>query len=104
MLGFRGFQMTITNKNDANKAAVLTALDGVCAALKNQTQTAEVTRATEQCARLQMAIDQFHAEGIRFAAYTLLHMVLSHGTGFTEPVHRATRELKAALETAGFPH
>jgi hypothetical protein len=96
--------MSITNKNDANKEAVLGALDRVRTALKNEAQTAEVARALEQCARLELAINQFHAEGIRFAAYTLVRMVLSHGTGFTEPVHVATRELKSTLETAGFPH
>ena len=96
--------MSITNKNDANKLAVLAALDRVRTALKNEAQTAEVARVLEQCARLELAIHQFHAEGIRFAAYTLVRVVLSHGTGFTEPVHVATRELKSALETAGFPH
>jgi hypothetical protein len=104
MLGFRRFPMTITNKNDANKAAVLSALSSVQSALKNAPQTAEVARALAQCQRLELAIRQFHAEGLRFAAYTLLHMVLSHGTGFTEPVQIATRELKTALETAGYPH
>ena len=96
--------MTITNKNDANKAAVLGAIDRVRTALQNVPQNAEVARALDQCTRLDLAINQFHAEGIRFAAYTLLRLVLSHGTGFTESVHVATRELKTTLETAGFPH
>jgi hypothetical protein len=104
MLGFRRFLMTITNKNDANKGAVLAALNSVRSALQNEPQTREVTRALDQCHRLELAIQQFHAEGLRFAAYTLLHMVLSHGTGFTEPVQITTRELKKALETAGYPH
>jgi hypothetical protein len=96
--------MTISNKNDANQAAVLASLESLRQLLKKQPQSAEVLRALEQCARLELAIRQFHAEGLRFAAYTLLHMVLSHGTGFTDPVHVATRELKAALDTAGYPH
>ena len=96
--------MSITNKNDANKEAVLGALDRVRTALKNEPQTAEVARVLEQCERLELAIRQFHAEGIRFAAYTLLRMVLSQGTGFTESVHVATRELKSTLDTAGLPH
>ena len=96
--------MTIPNKNDANKEAVLLALDSVRSALKSDPQTAEVARALDQCDRLELAIKQFHAEGIRFAAYTLLRMVLNHGTGFTEPVHIATRDLKAALDAAGYPH
>ena len=96
--------MTITNKNDANKAAVLLALNGVQAALEKEPQTAEVARALGQCERLELAIRQFHAEGLRFAAYTLLHMVLNQGTGFTDPVHVATRDLKRTLEDAGYPH
>lgn len=96
--------MTIANKNDANKAAVLAALASVRQSLKNEALTPEVTRALDQCDRLELAIGQFHAEGIRFAAFTLLRLVLSHGTGFTEPVSVATRRLKQALEVAGFPH
>ena len=49
-------------------------------------------------------INQFHAEGLRFAAFTLLRMVFGPGTGFTEPVHIATQNLKNALDAAGYPH
>jgi hypothetical protein len=96
--------MTLANKNDANKTAVLAALDSVRTALTKAPQTPQVSNALAQCERLATAINQFHAEGVRFAAFTLLHMVLSRGTSFTEPVHRATQELKAALEAAGYPH
>jgi Flp pilus assembly protein CpaB len=96
--------MTIANKNDANKEDVLAALATVRQALENGPETAEVARALDQCGRLEVAIRQFHAEGIRFAAFTLLRMVLSHGTDFTEPVQLATRALNDALEVAGFPH
>lgn len=96
--------MTISNKNDANKAAVLEALEQVRQALKKEPQTPDVARALEQCGRLGLAINQFHAEGLRFAAFTLLRMVLNNGTAFTDPVHRATRDLKSALDAAGYPH
>jgi hypothetical protein len=96
--------MTITNKNDANKAAVLERLSAVRAALKNEPQNDAVTRALAQCDRLEVAIQQFHAEGLRFAAFTLLRMVFAQRTAFTEPVHIATQNLKSALETAGYPH
>ena len=96
--------MTITNKNEANKAAVLERLSAVRSALKKEPQNASVTRALEQCGRLEVAIQQFHAEGLRFAAFTLLRMVFAQGTVFTEPVHIATQNLKSALETAGYPH
>lgn len=96
--------MTITNKNDANKAAVLERLSAVRLALENAPQTPEVDRALEQCDRLEVAIRQFHAEGLRFAAFTLLRIVFAQGTAFTEPVHIATQNLKSALEAAGYPH
>ena len=96
--------MTITNKNDANKAAVLERLSAVRAALENEPQNPSVARALEQCDRLQLAIEQFHAEGLRFAAFTLLKLVFGQGTGFTDPVHIATQNLKSALKTAGYPH
>ena len=96
--------MTITNKNDANKAAVLERLSALQLALRNAPQNAATVQALEQCGRLEMAINQFHAEGLRFAAYTLLHMVFSQGTALTEPVHIATQNLKSALEAAGYPH
>ena len=96
--------MTITNKNDANKAVVLERLNAVRSALTNEPQSPAVARALEQCDRLEVAIQQFHAEGLRFAAFTLLRMVFGQGTGFTEPVHIATQSLKTALETAGYPH
>lgn len=96
--------MTITNKNDANKAAVLERLSAVRAALKNEVESPALKRALDQCDRLELAIEQFHAEGLRFAAFTLLRMVFGPGTGFTEPVHIATQNLKSALDSAGYPH
>jgi hypothetical protein len=96
--------MTITNKNDANKAAVLDKLGAVRSALKNEAQTSPTARALEQCDRLELAITQFHAEGLRFAAFTLFRTVFTQGTVFTQPVHIATQNLKSALETAGYPH
>jgi len=96
--------MTITNKNDANKAAVLERLSAVRSALKNEPQSPPVARALEQCDRLELAINQFHAEGLRFAAFTLFRMVFGQGTGFTESVHISTQNLKSALDSAGYPH
>jgi hypothetical protein len=96
--------MTITNKNDANKSAVLDKLSVVRSALKNQAQSPPAARALEQCDRLELAITQFHAEGLRFAAFTLFRTVFTQGTVFTEPVHIATQNLKSALEAAGYPH
>ena len=96
--------MMITNKNDANKAAVLERLNAVRSALEKLPQNAPVARALEQCGRLELAITQFHAEGLRFAAFTLFRMVFTQGTVFTEPVQIATQNLKSALDAAGYPH
>jgi len=96
--------MMITNKNDANKAAVLERLSAVRAAITNEPSSPSRDRALEQCDRLELSITQFHAEGLRFAAFTLLRLVFAQGTAFTEPVHIATQNLKSALETAGYPH
>ena len=96
--------MPNTNKNDSNKAAVLASLDMVRQALKTSPASLDVIEALAQCDRLQVAIQQFHAEGLRFAAFTLLRMVQSKGTVFTESVRQATLDLKAALDTAGYPH
>jgi hypothetical protein len=96
--------MTITNKNDANKAAVLERLRAVREELKREPETPLMARALDQCDRLELAITQFHAEGLRFAAFTLFRMVFSQGTVFTERVHVATQNLKRALDDAGYPH
>ena len=94
----------ITNKNDANKAAVLERLSAVRSALTNEPASPARDRALEQCDRLELSITQFHAEGLRFAAFTLLRTVFGQGMVFTGPVHIATQNLKSALEMAGYPH
>jgi hypothetical protein len=96
--------MENTNKNEANKAAVLQKLEGVRAALRSEAAGAQVDHALAQCDRLELAVTQFHAEGLRFAAFTLLRMTLSPGTTLGEPVRGAAQTLKAALDAAGFPH
>ena len=103
MLGFRAADMT-TNKNDANKAHVLAALGALREALKSEADSPSVAAALAQCDRLELSISQFHAEGLRFAAFTLLRMVQHSGATLTEPVHSATGKLKTALESASYPH
>jgi hypothetical protein len=96
--------MENTNKNEANKVIVLKHVDAVRAALRAEPASPHVTQALEQCDRLQLAISQFHAEGLRFAAFTLLRMTLSPSTPLGAPVQSAAQSLKAALVAAGFPH
>ena len=96
--------MEKTNKNEANKAIVLKHVDMVRSALRAEPASPQVTQALDQCDRLQLAISQFHAEGLRFAAFTLLRMTLSPATPLGAPVQGAAQSLKAALVEAGFPH
>ena len=95
--------METTNKNEANKAAILEKLDLVRSALNAEPAGPQLTRALEQCDRLQLAISQFHAEGLRFAAFTLFRMTLPPTT-FGAPVQSAAQSLKTALDSAGYPH
>ena len=96
--------MTITNKNDANKAAVLERLSAVRSALKNEPESPARRARWSNATVWSSRFTQFHAEGLRFAAFTLFRMVFGQGTVFTEPVHIATQNLKSALEAAGYPH
>lgn len=96
--------MKQTNKSDSSKAAILARLDAVRAALKNEPAGPLATQALDQCDRLQMAISQFHAEGLRFAAFTLLRLAQPPGTSFSEPVQTAAHDLKSALDEAGYPY
>jgi hypothetical protein len=95
--------MTI-NKNDANTATVRAALSGVRDSLEKEPASATVASALEQCERLELALTQFHTEGLRFAAFTLLRTVNRAGPALGEAVHSATLQLKTALESAGYPH
>ena len=90
--------------NEANKASVLEKLAAVRAALDSEPASPEVARALDQCGRLELAIEQFHAEGLRFAAFTLLRMTLPPTTSLGAPVQSAAQNLKAALIAAGYPH
>ena len=92
------------NKNDANRAAVLDSLAALRAALQAEPDNPSTARALDQCGRLELAISQSHAEGLRFAAFTLLRMVQNNRTAFAETVHSATYKLKTALDAAGYPH
>ena len=71
-----------TNKNDANLAAVLSAGATLRVALENESNTAATGRALDQCHRLEQAIAQCHAEGLRFAAFNALTNRAKHWYDF----------------------
>ena len=91
-------------KNDANKAAVLVKKEKMLLGVIASPENTDLASALKQCDRLKLAITQFHAEGLRFAAYTLLRMTLSAPSPAAAPVQAAAQQLKAALDTAGYPH
>lgn len=96
--------MSYTNKNDSNKAALLARVEKLRIALQNEPPDAANQQAIEQLDRLQHAISQFHAEGLRFAAFTLLRLIDSRRGSASQPVQQATHDLKSALEMTGYPH
>jgi hypothetical protein len=96
--------MSNTNKNGSNKAAVLDRIENLRIALQSEPPNAANQPALAQLDRLQRAIVQFHAEGLRFAAFTLLHLLDSRRASLSQPVQQATHDLKSALEMAGYPH
>jgi hypothetical protein len=96
--------METINKNEANKAAILEILDALRSELRAEPSNPQLKQALEQSDRLQLAISQFHAEGLRFAAFTLFRMTLPPTTTFGAPVQAVAQKLKAALDSAGYPH
>jgi len=96
--------METSNKNEANKALVLEKLGAVRVALNAEPPGPPVAQALAQCDRLQLAISQFHAEGLRFAAFTLFRLTLPPSATLSLSVQTAARSLKAALDSAGYPH
>jgi hypothetical protein len=54
-----------------------------------------------QCDRLEQALKHWHAEGIRFAAYTINHLAASPENAVTETVRQRVADLRAALAGAG---
>jgi hypothetical protein len=67
-------------------------------------QTPDAERALYHCDRLEQAVRHWHAEAIRFAAYTINHIVEARPEQFEaagDEIHRRLHELRAALAAAG---
>jgi hypothetical protein len=89
---------------DTNKAALVALLDALRAQLETETPTPVVSQALHQCERLRQAILQFHAEGLRFAAFTLSRLMQQPGAKLRDPTQAAGRQLQEALDAAGYTH
>ena len=85
-----------------DKQLLIARLDVLAGLLKDEPATPLVTQAVHQCERLHQAILQYHAEGLRFAAFTL-HRLMQHAdANLRESTLEAARKLKEALDAAGF--
>jgi len=83
---------------------VLKALEGFNAALRSEPPSELTARLSHQSERLNQAITRYHAEGIRFAAFTLIRMLDKAGPELRQDTHAALQRLRDAIEASGLPH
>jgi hypothetical protein len=85
-----------------DKAALIAMMDRLRGELEAEPPTPVVSQALHQCERLRQALVQFHAEGLRFAAFTLTRLMQQPGANLREATQTAGRALKEALDAAGY--
>ncbi len=61
----------------------------------------DAVRALYQCDRLEQAVRHWHAEAIRFAAYTINHLAGRPESGMSDVVRQRVADLRGALADAG---
>jgi hypothetical protein len=89
--------MPITEKH-----SLIAKVETLRTSLQDEAVSPVVSQALHQCDRLEQAILQSHAEGLRFAAYTLNHLIQHPGATLGESSKTAARELREGLHAAGF--
>jgi hypothetical protein len=89
---------------NAAKTTLVALLDDLRRELETEPATPLISQAVHQCERLRQAIVQFHAEGLRFAAFTLTRLMQQPGANLRESTQTAGRRLKEALDAAGYTH
>jgi hypothetical protein len=87
-----------------DKTTLIALLDKVRSELEAEKTAPVAGQALHQCERLRQAILQFHAEGLRFASFTLVRLLQQPGANLRETTVAAGRELKEALDAAGYTH
>ena len=85
-----------------DKQALVARLETLHDLLQHEPASPLVAQALHQCERLQHALLQSHAEGLRFASFTLNRLMQQPGTNLGEGTKKAARELKEGLDAAGF--
>ena len=88
--------------SNIDKAALIALLDQVRTELETEPASPVVTQALHQSERLRQAIQLFHAEGLRFAAFTLTRLMQQPGANLRESTRTAGRQLQEALDAAGY--
>ncbi len=86
--------------SDSHNTLILGKVDAFEQALASASNEAG-ERARYQCGRLAQALRFSHAEGIRFAAYTISHILSQPHAPFDATVHTRFAELREALQQAG---
>jgi hypothetical protein len=97
MLGFAVFLMA-----HPDKTILIALVDSLRGELEAEPAAPGVSQALHQCERLRQALVQFHAEGLRFAAFTLTRLMQQPGANLRESTQTAARQLKEALDAAGY--
>jgi hypothetical protein len=85
-----------------DKTSLIALVDSLREALDREPSSPVVSQALHQCERLRQALVQFHAEGLRFAAFTLTRLMQQPGANLGESTQTAGRQLKEALDAAGY--
>ena len=85
-----------------DKQALVARLETLHDLLQHEPASPLVAQAMHQCERLQQALLQSHAEGLRFASFTLTRLMQQPGTNLGDATKKAARELKEGLDAAGF--
>ena len=89
---------------NAQKTTLIALVEKLEAELRAEPSSAGASQVLHQCERLHQAIRQSHAEGLRFAAFTLGRLMQQLGANFSEATQDAGRELSQALGAAGYGH
>jgi hypothetical protein len=85
-----------------DKPSLIASLGVLRAALDREPSTPLVIQALHQCERLEHAVLQSHAEGLRFAAFTLSRLMQQPGANLGEATKTAARALQKDLDGAGY--
>jgi len=94
---------TLEHVTEVSHQAVLDALAALRDALRSS-RTPDAERALYHCDRLEQAVKHWHAEAIRFAAYTINHIVSGQTAQFGAggpAIHQRVQDLRAALAAEG---